>query len=32
MITFLLVWFLLSIPVAILVGKLIETPDDDELL
>mgnify|MGYP003337171242 CR=1 FL=1 len=32
MITLLIAWVLLSIPVAILVGKLIETPDDDELL
>jgi len=27
--TWLFVWILLSIPVAIIAGKLIETPDDD---
>jgi len=27
--TWLFVWILLSIPVAIITGKLIETPDDD---
>jgi hypothetical protein len=30
--TWLLVWILLSIPVGIITGHLIETPDDDELL
>jgi hypothetical protein len=26
--TWILLWILLSIPVAVIVGKLIETPDD----
>jgi hypothetical protein len=32
MITFLIVWIVLSIPLGIIIGHLIETPDDDELL
>ena len=30
--TYLLLWFLIGIPLGIFVGHLIETPDDDELL
>jgi len=26
--TWILLWILLSVPVAVIVGKLIETPDD----
>ncbi len=29
MITILILWIILSIPLGMLIGKLIETPDDD---